>query len=918
VNYFCCDERRREEVKNSGTPLNGIDFLEVFDDPDRPPGQQSKTMLKIHFLKSDNVADLTPQLVRIEGGERIRNIVVRGVSVGSAEANVLTIRVDRAGDFSTYRLRLAKDPQSADRPDKFDPLLSAVDFSFRVEGRSDFDCRAERVCPPEPEAAPEIDYLAKDYGSFRRLMLDRLAHLIPGRNEQNPADIGVVLVEMLAHAGDLLSYRQDVVATEAYLGTARQRISVRRHARLVDYRMHDGCNARAWVQVQVSSDTGPLPKGTRLFTRIPGQPRRLPDDPQVLRQALAGFETMHRAARLFADHNTMQFYTWLDRNCCLPKGATRATLTGHLPNLLAGDVLVFKEVLGPLTGKTEDADLSRRCAVRLTHVVSAHVVSADGKPQPLTDPLKGDRITEIAWADDDALPFPLCISATTDKGHGEQDLGNTVSIACGNIVLADHGLTIGLTTKEAPIPDAVPQPAIIRPGVTGADRCAAREPEAVPPRYRPRLAKRPVTFAVPYRENLVFGIDFRAAQAAALDGKDLPDDLKTQFNTRGIDFRAPPSIQGIAPEWSISDGERAYRIREETEAAGARLNVYELAGPARGLLLQAPADALPEAILNSERNGETATWRPKRDLLNSARDATDFVVEVEADGTAYLRFGDDQLGKRPKSDAAAQTTFRATYRVANGVAGNVGAGSIVHIITDDENGSKIAAVTNPLPASGGVDPETMDEVRQRAPFAFRGQERAVTADDYARVAERHPGIQRAAATLRSTGSWLTVFLTIDRLGGAPVDDTFKAEMRAHMERFRMAGHDLEIEEPNYVSLEIEMRVSVAPDYFRSHVEAALRAVFSNRTLPDGRRGIFHPDNFTFGQPVYLSPLIAAAQALDGVALVQVTTFQRQGTLDLRPLAEGKLVMGRSEIARCDNDPNFPEHGVFRLKMEGGR
>ena len=63
-----------------------------------------------------------------------------------------------------------------------------------------------------------------------------------------------MLVEVLAYTGDYLSYYQDAVATEAYLDTARQRISVRRHARLVDYILHEGCNARAWVCVEVDTD----------------------------------------------------------------------------------------------------------------------------------------------------------------------------------------------------------------------------------------------------------------------------------------------------------------------------------------------------------------------------------------------------------------------------------------------------------------------------------------------------------------------------------------------------------------------------------------------------------------------------------------------------------------------------------------
>src|SRR4029077_15545434 len=65
--------------------------------------------------------------------------------------------------------------------------------------------------------------------------------------ERHVPDLGIALVELLAYTGDYLSYYQDAVATEAYLETARQRISVRRHVRLVDYAMHEGCDSRAWL-----------------------------------------------------------------------------------------------------------------------------------------------------------------------------------------------------------------------------------------------------------------------------------------------------------------------------------------------------------------------------------------------------------------------------------------------------------------------------------------------------------------------------------------------------------------------------------------------------------------------------------------------------------------------------------------------
>ena len=139
-------------------------------------------------------------------------------------------------------------------PDGFDPILSRVAFSFKVECPSEFDCLLDEVCPSERIEAPAINYLAKDYASFRQLMLDRLAVVMPNWQERNPADVGIALVEVLAYVGDYLSYYQDAVATEAYLGTARQRVSLRRHARLLDYVMHEGCNARTWVHVTVDAN----------------------------------------------------------------------------------------------------------------------------------------------------------------------------------------------------------------------------------------------------------------------------------------------------------------------------------------------------------------------------------------------------------------------------------------------------------------------------------------------------------------------------------------------------------------------------------------------------------------------------------------------------------------------------------------
>ena len=760
----CTTRERREAVriaKNSdGNPfLNGIDFLEV------SPADQR--VLTVTFLHDLSVAALTKANFAILGGVRITGIEV--VSAAPAAANQIVVKVNQVGDFSPYLLRLANAPAA------FDPQLSEIEFSFRIDCPSPFDCKPLDVCPPEPGEAIDINYLAKDYASFRGVLLDRLSLSMPDWQERNPADLGIALVELLAYAGDYLSYQQDAISTEAYLGTARRRTSVRRHARLVDYRMHDGNNASAWLQVRVKNDIAALGAGKTLqfLTKLAAQPVVIPPDSPVVGAATV-FESVGSVPALHVKHNRIPFYTWSAKRWCLPKGAVSATLDGDYPALQPGEVLILVEVRGPETGSPSDADPTHRHAVRLTKVITGQ-----------TDPLTTLPVTQIEWQAADALPFPLCLA---------WDIAG-VSVALGNIVLVDHGRTTA-TEDLGAVPDR---------GF---------------PRFRPRLKESPLTFV---------------------------EDVPAVLQLTGV-------LNGIPSDWTF-------------------------------------APDMLSGVLDSN--------------------ARVFTTEVEGDGVAYLRFGDDEHGERPP----AGTAFHARYRVGNGAAGNVGAGSIAHLIGLFTG---IEAIGNPLPAAGGVEPESIEHVRQSAPYAFRTQERAVTAADYAEVAQRHAGIQKAAATFRWTGSWYTVFLTVDRLGGLDLDAAFKKDLLRHMEKYRMAGTDLEIEKARTVPLAVSMHVCVARDYFRADVRSALLESFTNRVLADGRLGVFHPDNFTLGSRFYLSPLYAAAQSVDGVESVRVKTFERADHPGGDGLKNGYLDAHRTEVFTLDNDPNFPERGTFDLALDGGK
>jgi Baseplate J-like protein len=1106
--YSCCNENRKAGVLKNPT-LNGIDYIEVLDVEAILLGLTRQQTLVIYCLKAVTQT-LTTDNVFITGSESITGINAAWISLASAPpstlpaaaqtyfkhlpnpTSVIVVGANKVGDFSPYTLSLVNDASTAPQDTfdltaaltGFDPQLTQVQFSFKVECGPDFDCQPPATdCPPTLPTPPPINYLAKDYGSFRSIMLDRINQLVPSWGATSEADLGILLAELVSYVGDRFSYQQDAIATEAYLQTARSRISLRRHALLVDYHVHDGCNARAWIQVQISGIAGAgifLDRTlTRFYTYAPGMPNALAIGANTEEAALLSgvqvFEPLYDAV-LYPENARMSFYTWGEGNCCLPQGATEATLLGTFANLQAGDVLIFQEMKGPQTGNTADADIRHRCAVRLTAVVTQ-----DGTGNPLVDPLfeagtgkpitsstqLPTPVTEIQWAQDDALLAPVCISSTYLNENADQQTVTDVSVAFGNVILVDQGLSF--TNRSI---GQVPAPSIYYPNT--ADRCTPTSPTPVPARFRPPVPDSPLTQAIPITVVALPGAGnpitageqlFTAAGLAALpnssgytcltlqttnpvawptlfgilvkpnSGDPSHIDLSVVYNPPGgaaglyqqvpvevftnlslnstdanyavnqvnaaskfVSLAAPttapvPAGFPASPTMLLATGsinlqdtsatpvtyltaqpasplawpplfgviakpnlnpvyfdlqivynpataigisllpivlEKFLNLSPATAAlavdADSSLVIVDSFAQTVDLTLSAsdlmdvdPGDAIPSITLSGTLNGVTQLWKPQQNLLSNGPSDPVFVVEVESTGIATLRFGDNTNGKIPDTN----TAFTANYRIGNGSSGNVGADSVVYIASAD---ARIQGCRNPLPASGGTDPETADQIRRRAPQAFLTQQRAVTMDDYQTVAESNTAVRQAVASMRWTGSWYTVFIAAEpqsssqssgQIGGQ-LTTVQQKSVQHTVEGFRLAGQDLQLDSPQYVSLQIALEVCVDPNYFERDVEQALSQVLGSQTLPNGQPGFFSPANFTFGQSVYLSPIYAAARTVPGVVAVTATAFQIQGVNDTTYLASGEIPLGPLQMARLENNPSYPDHGQLTLVMEGGK
>lgn len=477
-------EDRRERLAASAADVNGIAGVEI------DPADPRRLFVRfVHPLPGAAGARPAagaapgPAEITIDGGDRVP---VVGVVTAVASGNLLTVSCALAGDFSTYRLAI--DPTLPG----YDPVLREIRFAWHLDCDRGSDCAQVPSPAPAVTIEPRLDYLARDWESYRRMMLDRMAVTVPDWTDRTIADPGVALVEWAAALGDMLSYRLDHVGTEYALHSARLRASAAKHARLVGYRMHNGASARVLAQVElavgVSNFTLPA-AGVAFVTRARMQAERV-IAPELAQRAQAEgavvFEPLFATA-LTAAHHQIALHHWGDSEAVLAKGATGCILRDpeRALALKAGDILVLVQARDPETGRAADADPDARQAVRLTadpvrlsDPLETLPPPGGGAPEPL-------QLWQLRWGAEDALGFDLAI--------GARATGGPMALALGNIVLADHGFTLPLG-EDLPAPPDPTDPEL-PPAEGQPDELKTLAALDRPRRYLPALSRRDLSFA---------------------------------------------------------------------------------------------------------------------------------------------------------------------------------------------------------------------------------------------------------------------------------------------------------------------------------------------------------------------------------------------------------------------------------------
>lgn len=443
---------RLKELLAAGATRNGIDFVEI--------ASSDETTLRVHFLNSVPVQGMIADgFPTITGGETIRTVSVKAIndatdwSVDADGNQLLTLVVGAPGDFSFYTLTI--------KSESVDEFFDHATFSFKALCDSDLDCEPPPPeCPVLPDNTPPIDYLAKDFLSFRKALSDFSALRYPEWQERSEADFGVMFMEALCSLADDLSYTQDRIAAEASLLTATQRRSIVRHARLVDYEPRPATAARVLLRFEVDATITSIPVGTRVSAQTP--------DAGTI-QFETGTGMMDKSVYPVSDKwNSIEPYFWDDSQKCLRARSTEMWVLGHGKQFVDGQLLLID------TPAKFPADPPVREIV--------HLVVDLTKQYEHVDHVYGNNVTLITWRPEDALKFDHDISLDGS--------GKSRTMVAGNLVPASEGTRFSESFAIDAAPASTPEMplAVVRQGPNSAP------PDGIVPLYQYTLNNGPLAW----------------------------------------------------------------------------------------------------------------------------------------------------------------------------------------------------------------------------------------------------------------------------------------------------------------------------------------------------------------------------------------------------------------------------------------
>ncbi len=776
--------------------------------------------------------------------------------------------------------------------------------------------------------------------------------------EGSNGDYHTMFIELWAYLADILTFYQERIANEAFLPTATQRDSLLRLAELIDYRPGPGAGASTLVAFTVQKGaTVTIPAGFRVGSKAsPGK-------------TAAVFETSAATAAI-ADHNaipvaTVQYTNQFQR---VTTGSRTVVLEGTANGLAVGDYVLVVE--------NENLSNETPSAFRLTSVSvskktnTTTITWPEGRGLPYDQSVKkvalyAFRVSAAPFGANapqwNTLPAILTTPTTNSARPYRFDWDDSGQQAF--YIPFDTSLFLdGIYDDAKATPEAPGWALLVRNSIPNAFRVTDAQTvshtgytlnmkvtrltlaKIVPFMFFPlrttqvvagseRLSLQnflPVTDPVSGNTLVLAGNHpkLQSGQPVLVQGR-LQSSGDTVAEFRVLD--GPPMYDPLADTTTVTftnslsnpyDPASTVLMANVVEATQGETVKDEVLGSGDGSAFQSyalkkkPLTYLPSTDTEGSSAVKSALlvtvngveWTEEPTLVESAAGDHHFTTTLDDSGQTTVVFGDGYSGATPPTG---RDNIHARYRKGLGSSGNVGADGIQQLI-DSVPG--VQKVTNPQASAGGADPESSQQIRVSGPLSMSTFGRAVSADDYAALALRFPGIVKAAGvwvrrdpdTLKAVAQPY-IQLTVATADGTGLANTLLARnLRSFLDKHRDPNVSLRIRDFTPVYLDVALTVDIEDGFPREATRARVQAALNPdpNPNPDGSFGYFSIGNLNFGQSIHLSALYAAVQACPGVQDARITRLRRLDTDVNNPnLIRNDIFIRPVELAVIQNGRN---------------
>ena len=768
--------------------------------------------------------------------------------------------------------------------------------------------------PPTPlgirnrPGLPSIRYRVGSFASFRASMLAALVPELPELSTRSGDDHSITLLELWAALADVLTFYQERIANEVYLRTALHLSSVRMLAALLDYQPRPGLSAE--TDLALTLDDGAalaIDAGVRVMS-LPGAG----EQPQT-------FETLESCPGIAA-LNRLRARPVPEPDRPLGAGRDRALLLDGGPVLAPGDRIAFwtgaaleeKQVLAVLPENglrrlvwspplAQDlppapAPITHGHAHRIRRSLrffgwNAPESYASYDPGRY-DPATGRWDPPPAWQRASLRGRLGLPEAATAPAPATWPLdGKVEGLTAGTKLLIQNGDVVRLATvtsvAEAPRelgPLAATVTVLTLSGTAGlavTDRRTAHVLEVDPDElafetriYPPRITGGRLTLSpdpnVPIE---------RGRRVLVDDGKGLVHAAEVTGSvvladgSRAIDFMpalpAPVDAADAVLWGNVARAGHGETQPPETLGDGNGSAVFQSWSLGKPDLSRRPSPKSPMGEPELTLLADGVRWQPVESLYGEKFDATVFRLGERDDRKARLTFGDGRTGARLPTGSG---NVVAHYRKGSGLAGLVAAHKLSILLSRPPG---LRDATNPAPAEGGADPETIEDARANAPASVRTFGRIVALDDFARVATASGEIVKARADRVWRGLDVSVHLTVAAEGGSPLSPVAMARLHAALDAARDPHHVLLVQNALPVPIVVEARLVVLPSFLRAAVlEAAAARLLDHLSFAQAE----------LGRSLHASRIITVLQATDGVDGVDLDLLHFKGWSTWSPAA----------------------------------